>query len=51
MPISLLDERDKQELQQQIDAIANGGGGGGVTQEYVDEAIRSAILDSWEAEV
>lgn len=24
---------------------------GGVTEEYVDEAIRSAILDSWEAEV
>lgn len=26
-------------------------GGGGVTEEYVDEAIRTAILDSWEAEV
>lgn len=24
---------------------------GGVTEEYVNEAIRSAILDSWEAEV
>lgn len=27
MPISLLDERDKEELQQQIDAIVNGSGG------------------------
>ena len=24
---------------------------GGVSEEYVDEAIRTAILDSWEAEV